>query len=125
MASKELAVEGMTFKFVNPAHSGNVVINDPPSSKNKCIGNGIYKDNLSINITNGSDGSITNGTGAGNIAATGSKVKIDNNILVLRKGDQSGNITITGTNPSPPPPTLQYTTQVEIDDPGQTKVKGE
>jgi len=122
--SKELAVVGMTFKFVNPAHSGTVTVTGIASTKVKAGGQYIYKNNLTISITAGSDGSITNATGTGTMVATSTKLKTEN-IIPLRKGDKSIVITMTGTNPSPPPPTSTYTTQVEIDNAGQTKVKGD
>lgn len=125
MALKELAVVGMTFKFVNPAHSGTVTVTGIASTKVKAGGQFVYKTLLSISISNGSDGSTTiNATGTGIMIATSLKNKADGQ-FVLRKGDKSTVITMTGDNVSPPPPTLTYTTQVEIDDPGQNKVTGE
>lgn len=126
MAKIELAVVGMTFKFVNPAHSGTVTVTGLASTKIKASGQFVYKDTLAISISNGSDGSITNATGVGTMIATSTKNReISDLLFILRKGDKSIIITMTGDNPSPPPPTAQYNTQVEIDDPGQTKVKGE
>jgi len=124
MAKKDIAVVGMTFKFVNPAHSGTVTVVGLASTKNKAGGAFIYKTTLAITISNGSDGNVTNATGAGTIIATSTKALADN-LPPLRKGDQSIPITMTGTNPSPPPPTLAYVTVVEIDDPGQNKVSSE
>jgi hypothetical protein len=115
----------MTFKFVNPAHSGTVQVTGTASTKGKAGGNGIYLDNLTISIINGSDGgSIINATGSGYMIATAIKNLLESQ-KPFRKGDKSNIITMTGTNTSPPPPTLTYTTQVEVDDPGQTKVLGE
>ena len=123
--SKELAVVGMTFKFVNPAHSGTVNVTGVASTKLKAGGQFVYKDNLTISIVNGSDGSTTiNATGTGTMTATSTKLKTEN-VKPLRKGDKSIIITMTGTNMSPPPPTMTYTTQVEIDNSGQSKTKGE
>jgi hypothetical protein len=122
--SELLAAEGMTFKFLNPAHSGNVAVTGIASLKAKGENKGVYLNNLAITITNGSDGSITNATGSGTMIATAQKILIENQIP-LREGDQSIDIIMTGTNPSPPPPTSTYTTKVEIDDPGQTKWKAD
>lgn len=122
--SEFLAVVGMTFKFVNPAHTGSITVVGSPSTKLKAGVNFAYKDNLSISISNGSNGSITNATGVGTMLATALKNLIESS-KPLRKGDKSTIITMTGTNPSPPPATSTYTTQVEIDDPGQNKVKME
>ena len=119
-----MAVVGMTFKFVNPAHSGTVTVTGVPSTKLKAGGQFAYKDTLAISITAGTDGSITNASGVGTMMATSTKLTTEA-IKPLRKGDKSIVITMTGTNPAPPPPTATYTTQVEIDDPGQTKAKGE
>lgn len=129
MANELLAVEGMTFKFVNPAHSGTVTVtataipNSTISTKVSCESRFTYMNNLIVVITNGSDGNITAATGTGTIPATAAKTLVQN-IAPLRKGDQSVEITMTGTNPSPPPPTDTYITQVEIDDPGQSSVSG-
>jgi hypothetical protein len=125
MALKEIAVVGMTFKFVNPAHSGTVTVTGAASTKVKAGGQFVYKTLLAISISNGSDGSTTiNATGTGVLIATAIKNKVDGQ-FVLRKGDQSTVIPMTGDNISPPPPTMAYTTVVEIDDPGQNKVRGE
>ena len=123
--SEYIATENMTFKFDNPAHSGTVTIITTASIKVKADGNAVHKDLMAVSITGGSDGSITNATGAGVINATSTKVKADN-VLVLRKDDKNNiPIVMTGTNPAPPPPTSIYTTVVVIDDPGNTKVKAE
>jgi len=123
--SKELAVVGMTFKFVNPAHSGTVNVTGSASTKLKAGGQFVYKDNLTISIVNGSDGSTTiNATGTGTMTATSIKLKTEN-VKPLREGDKSIVITMTGDNMSPPPPTMTYTTQVEIDNAGQNKTIGE
>lgn len=126
MALKELAVLGLTTKFVNPSHTGIVTIISSPSTKVTAENKGVYKDLMNISITNGSDGSTTtNATGSGVINATSTKIKIEN-IPPIRKGDQNLiPILMTGTNNSPPPPTSTYTTIVEIDNPGQVKVYGE
>lgn len=121
---KYIAVDGMTLSFDNPAHSGNISILGLPSLKMKCDGKGVYKDLLAISISNGTDGSITNATGAGVINASAIKVKSEGQ-FVLRVDDKNNiPIVMTGTNPSPPPPTSTYTTVVKITDAGQTKVKG-
>ena len=121
---KFIAVVGCSFSFVNPAHSGTVTVTSSPSTKVKADGNFVYTTPLSITITNGSDGSITNATGSGVINATATKVKVEG-IFVMRVDDISVPITMTGTNPSPPPPTATYVTTVEINDAGNTKTKAE
>jgi hypothetical protein len=122
---KEVAVLGCTWKLLT-GHSGTVTVVTPASTKTKCkngIMKGVYKDNLAITIASGSDGSITNATGSGTINATSTTTKVENQ-YVLRKGDKNiVPIVMTGTNPSPPPPTLAYNETVEIDDPGQSSVK--
>jgi len=126
MSKKEYAVEGMTFKFENPSHSGDVsVIPGQVSQVNKFDGKGAYKDNLSILISNGDNGSdISSATGSGTISATSQKNSSEGQKL-LRDDDESNEITMTGTNANPPPPTLTYTTKVIIDDPGQDVARGE
>src|SRR4030042_1470438 len=122
MAKKEFAVQQMTFKFVNPNHSGTVQVTGSPSTKVKKIPENryCYKNNLSITIINGSDGSTTDSaTGSGQMIATCVSNKCES-VKPLRKGDKSGVITMTGKNRNPPPPTSTYTPQEEIDDSGQT-----
>lgn len=124
MAKKEYAVEGMTFKFENLSHSGDVSITGIASTKDKFDGKGVYKDNLNISISNGSNGSdISNATGSGTISATSQKNSSEG--VKLLRDDESNDITMTGTNANPPPPTLTYTTKVIIDDPGQNVARGE
>lgn len=122
--SKYIAVVGMTLGFVNPAHSGTITVTGASSTKVKAGGQFVYQTSLTISITAGTDGSITNATGTGTITATATKVKAETK-LVLRVDDLSDVITMTGTNPAPPPPTATYTTQVKITNAGQTKAKAE
>lgn len=124
MSLKEIAVQGSTLKFQNPAHSGTITITTPPSTNTKVDSKGVYAGVLTVTISNGSDGSITNATGTGTITPTALFVKVDGQ-LVIRKGDFSIPITMTGQNPSPPPPTSTYLTTVEIDDPNQTNTKAD
>lgn len=120
MSLEFIANNNMSFKFINPAHSGSIVIVTPPSTKVKAGGVGVHINNMAIVITGGTDGMVTAASGSGTFPATASKVKADG-ALVLRKGDQSIDIVMTGVNPDSSPGT--YTTKVEIDDPGQDKVK--
>jgi len=123
--SEYIATENMTIKFDDDAHSGTITIVTPASTTVKADSGAVHKDLMAVSITGGSDGSITNATGAGVINATSEKVKVDN-LFVLRKDDKNDiPIVMTGTNPAPPPPTSTYTTDIYIDDPGNTKVKAE
>ena len=124
MALIEVAVLDCTLKFQNSSHSGTIVISTLPSTNTKVDNNGVYAGVLTVVITAGTDGSITNATGTGTISPTALFVKIDGQ-LVIRKGDSSIVITMTGTNPSPPPTNSTYLTTVEIDDPNQTSTKAD
>lgn len=118
---KEIAVVGLTTKFVNPTHSGTVVITSSPNTNVSINSKNVYAGVVNFTITAGTDGSITNATGTGSFITTSTTTQADSQ-LVLRKGDLSIPVTMTGTNPSPPPPTSTYVTIIEVDDPGQTDV---
>ena len=120
MALIELAVTGMTFKFVNLAHSGTVTVTGNASTKVSSETKFVYLDTLTITIAGGTDGTVTGATGAGTMIATSLKTLIETK-APLRKGDQSIPITMTGNPPSGSSSPTTYVTIVEIDNPNQTK----
>lgn len=123
MANKEIAVVGCTWKFPT-GHSGTVTVISPASTKMTCSSLGVYKDNLSVSISAGTNGTVSNATGTGTINATATKTKCEGS-FVLRKGDSNLiPIVMTGTITSPPY-TGTYNETIEIDSAGQTKVKCE
>lgn len=124
MSQEFFAVTDMSLDFVNSGDSGDITITGSPSTKVKADNKFVYQEGTIITITNGSNGSITNATGSGAMVATTTKNFAENKRM-LRNGDRSAPIIMTGTNPSPPPATATYVTVVEIDDPNQTKWKGE
>ncbi len=125
MAQEYIAVEGMTLSFQNPAHSGTITVTPLQASVTTKIDNkGVYSGPIAITISAGTDGSITNATGAGTFIPSSTSTKVDNK-FVLRKDDITIPITMTGTNPSPPPPTSTYITVVKISAAGQTSTKSD
>lgn len=125
--SEFIVCDGCSLKFSDPTVSGDITINSdtgvPPSvlSENvKTDGKNVYN-LIGFTIANFSGLGISNGSGAGAIIGTSTKVKADGMAVVL--ATDSMIVVVTGTNDSPPPPTLAVSVQVEIDDPGQDKVK--
>jgi len=124
MAKEYIATTALTFRFQNPAHSGDISIITPSNSNMKIDTYDTYAGVMTISITNGTDGSITNATGTGTITPTSTSTKLDSN-YVIREEDLSISIVMTATNPSPPPPTLSYTTVVIVDSAGQVSTKSD
>lgn len=122
--AKYIAVNGATLKLSSGTATGKE-ITSTPSSNSKIEGNGIYSGTINIAISGfvGSTVAVQTGGGSGTINGTASKVKVDGNSVVL-KGDESGDILITG-NYANGNPGAQETIKVSIDDPGQNLCKAE
>ena len=131
MALEFLGVEGLTIDHSSgsPVSGGSFTITSLASLKMKIkagiLFKGVYRGVLAFTFTGGSHSSGTSGSalGAGTISFTATKNKIDT-LFVLREGD-SGTLIGTYVPPSVPPPTVPFTSNVEITDAGQSKVKGE
>lgn len=121
--SELIAVEGLTIDHSSgsPISGGAFTITSIASSKVKVEGNGVYKTSITFTFANGTHTSGSSATGAGSISATSTKVKVEGG-YVLRLGD-SGTMTGTYVPSTPPPPTLPFTSSVEITDTNQDKVK--
>ena len=104
---------------------GTFTITSTPSVKVKAGGSGVYRGPLTFTFAGGSAPGLVAGsvTGAGTINPTATKTKADG-LLVIREGD-SVLVTFTGTNSSPPPPTLNVAGTVEVASAGQTKAKAQ
>lgn len=116
--------ENCTLKL--KTYTGNVSINPATSllcDNIKIQGKKAYKV-IGFTVSNASNGSITAATGLGVINGNSQKVKCDNMPIILENAE-SAIITLTGTNPSPPPPSAIFTDTVIINNAGQMKVKGE
>lgn len=122
--SKYIAVEGATLKLSSGTATGKEITSSP-SSNSKIEGNGIYNGTINVQISGfvGSTVATQTGGGSGSIDGTASKTKVDGNPVVL-KGDESGDILITG-NYANGNPGAQETITVSIDDPGQDLWKAE
>lgn len=123
MAKKEIAVDGMTLEFVNPSDSGSLSIVTSPSTKGKAENKEIYKGNVTVSVSGFENSSVSAGSGAGVLIPTTIKTKLENE-FVLREED-TGTLTGTGTNKTPPPATLPFSTSIKISDAGQSKVLSE
>jgi hypothetical protein len=122
--SKYIAVDGATLKLSAGTATGKEITSSP-SSNSKIEGKGIYNGTINVKISgySGSTVATQTGGGLGTIDGTASKTKVDGNPVVL-KGDESGDILITG-NFSNGNPGAQETIKVSIDDPGQDLWKAE
>ena len=128
-----VAIEGMTLEIVNGSPTpvlGTISIVGLPSNINKHQGNGVYLDNLQIQVTGitSPDGSATiadPGPISGSIGASITKVK-EQGVLLLTEGDTSGILSATPKIPNTPTP-INYpvTFQVKITDSGQDKVEAQ
>ena len=106
---------------------GTFVIASNPSTNDKLINKGIYRDTLEYGFSGGSEPTVV----AGSVRTTVNQeidpsavyVKADGK-EVIREGD-AGTMNAIGDNPSPPPATLPVSGPVEVDDPGQDKGKGQ
>lgn len=127
MSAIELACEGCTLKFTNTSHTGSILIapigvGGSTGSKAKCrvndVDNQVYV-GVKFTVSGASNGAgITAGTGTGTITGSATKVKVSGQPPV-RKGD-CVTIIITGVQSGSP---ATYSSELEVDDPGQTKAK--
>ena len=122
--AKLIAVNGATLKL-SAGTATTKEITSTPSSHSKIEGNGIYNGTINVQISGfvGNTVAVQTGGGSGSIDGTASKVKVDGNPVVL-KGDESGDILITG-NYANGNPGAQETITVSIEDPGQDLWKAE
>jgi len=120
MALKEIAVDGMDFDFVSGSDSGDLELVGDPSLKVKAEGLGVYNSSLVVKVENFENANVIDGTGAGPFLST-SKAK--NLLPSLRVGDIAVMVG-TGTNKTPPPVVLPFSSAVEITDANQIKAKG-
>ena len=127
MSREFIAVEGLTIDHSSgsPVSGGTFTVTSSPSLKMNALGNGVYRGTLAFTFSGGthSSGTPNSALGSGTISFTATKNKIDN-LFVLRVGD-TGSMTGTYVPPSTPPPTVPFTSNVEITDAGQDKVLGE
>ena len=127
MARKLLAVDGLTISHSSgsPVSGGSFTVTSLPSLKMNAESKGVYRGVLAFTFTGGTHSSGTPGSalGAGTINFTATKNKIDGQ-FVLRV-DDAGSMTGTYIPPSVPPPTVPFSSDVEISDAGQSKVLGE
>lgn len=126
----EVAVQGMTLSNVEGAPKavvGIITIIGTPSVINKVEGNGVYLDQLQIQVA-----TITSPAGGATIADPGPVIGYINatinyvkeegtKLLVL--GDKTGTLSATPKIPGSPPTDYPVTWKVEITSAGQNKVR--
>lgn len=127
MSLELIAVVGCTIDHAagSTITGGSFTIVTAPSVKVFAQGLAVYRLLINFTFTGGSEPTVTAGTvtGAGSIVASAIKTRADGS-FVLREGD-TGVLVGTGTNPSPPPPTLPVSGPVEITVAGQIKAKAQ
>jgi hypothetical protein len=131
MAKEFLAVEGLTISHSSgsPVSGGSFTILSVASLNYFCknissLFRGVYTGSLSFSFSGGTHSSGTSGSAiaTGTINFTSTKNK--NGSFILREND-NGSMTGTYIPPSVPPPTVPFTSNVEISNAGQSKVRGE
>lgn len=123
---KLIAVEGLTIdhSFGSPVAGGTFTISTIPEIKVKCKGKGVYTFEINFIFAGGTHSAGTTGSAvaSGKIEATATEVKV-NGKSVMRLGDIG---TMSGTYGITIPPFSQpFTSQIEIADANQNKVKAE
>lgn len=126
MSLEKIAVDGLIIAHSSGSavSGGEFTITSLPSIKGKADGKGVYSGVLAFTFTGGTHSSGTSGsaTGGGSITLTATKSKVDGN-LVFREGD-TGTLIGVYVPPSVPPPTVAFSSDVEISAAGQDLVKG-
>lgn len=126
MSGKLLGVEGLTIGHSSGSlvSGGMFSITSLPSLKVKCEGKGVYRGVLTFMFSAGNHSSGVPGSalGSGTINVTAQKTKADHQLVI--RAEDTGTIIGTYVPPSGIPPTIPFTSNVEITDAGQTKVKG-
>ena len=119
---KLVAVEGLTISHSlgSIASGGSFTVTSIPSVTVFAEGSAVYRGMLNFSWAGGTySGHAASGTGS--IPITAEKVRADGS-FVCREGD-SGTMSGTYANPSPPPATLPFSgAEVYISNAGQTKV---
>lgn len=124
MALKLVAVEGATLKITTIGASADLQIATPGSPNDEHENKSVLRGPIVVVATNGKKGtcgSVTPAVGSGPIIPTATKDK-SNGLAVIRKGD---GVTIQMGGTAPGPVACSFSMDVEIDDPGQTTVKGQ
>ena len=118
---KPIAVEGMTISHGagSPAAGGTFSITTLPSTTVFLEGSAVYRGTVAFNWSGGTYlGNAA--TGSGTITVTATKVLVDGS-LVLRE-DDTGEMSGSYTNPSPPPATIAFANApVVVSNAGQTR----
>jgi len=124
MALKLVAVEGATLKITTVGASASLAITTPGSLNDKHEEKGVLRGPITVAATAGTlgtCGTVTPSAGSGVIMPTATKDK-SNDLAVIRKGD-GVTIVMSGVGPGPTP--CSFNMDVEIDDPGQSTVRGQ
>lgn len=121
MSALELAVQGCTFKYTIGVTGAPPTVVTPPSTKVKATNKGIYFKQIDITLSGLSYAGCVQTTPVNtSIMPTSADNKVEGE-LVMRKGDKVVAVPIVGASGGSP---CNFTTDVEVDDPAQTDVKG-
>ena len=123
---KLIAVDGCTFSITVGGlviGEGNVSVTGTASTNTKIDQKGVYTGPLAISVAGYTDIAISGGSGVGVISSTAKSVKVDS-LPVILQGD-SGEVALSGTNPSSDAPVTGYPVTVKVLVAGQTSVQGE
>lgn len=124
MALKLVAVEGATLKITTVGANAVLKITTPGSLNDKHEEKGILRGPITVAASSGvlgTCGTVTAAIGTGIILPTATKDKA-NGLAVIRKSDMV-TIVMSGVGPGPAP--CSFSMDVEIDDPGQSTVRGQ
>lgn len=121
MAKEFIAVEDFEYDFVSGSDSGDLsLVPNNPKDKVKINSKKVYTVTTAVQVTNFENATVNNGTGVG-VFIPSTKVKVENEFVI--RENAIALLSGVGTNKSAPPPTLPFTSPVEITDAKQTKVR--
>ena len=124
MALKLVAVNGATIKITTGGATAIVTITSIGSFNDKHEAKGVLRGPITVAASAGvfgSCGTVTAAVGSATIVPTATKDK-STGLAVIRKGD-GVTIVMSGVGPGPAP--CSFNMDVEIDDPGQSTVRGQ
>ena len=124
----EFATANATVKVTTAGASANCVITSPGSLKVKDGGGvGLLRGPVAVSCSGGISGPCGTAVAAvGSGVINGSSKHKADSLAIVRKGD-GATINMIGQQPNPPGPPIpcNFSMDIEIDDPAQTKVTGE
>lgn len=120
---KPIAVEGMTLTITPNTVSGTVSVVGMPSSRARAAGAAVYRGPVNVSIETPTQGDFVGPLASGALQPTAAKGRADG-MVVLREGDRTAELTVTGTHTSTGATTPIVFTVV-VSAAGQTKNRSE